>query len=86
MQKKQHPFAQDIAQILSSSLYQSTLCWVPSHRNIQGNEIADHCAKIALQLSPIQNIPIPLSDLKLFVKSNSVLSFQNTNYEQIEVL
>ena len=44
---------------------------------IQGNEIATHCAKIALQLSPIQNIPIPLSDLILYVKSNSVLSFQN---------
>lgn len=35
-------------------------------QNIQGNEIADHYAKFALQIPPTQNTPIPLSDLNTY--------------------
>ena len=38
-------------------------CWLPSHINIRGNEIADQEAKAALS-SPILNFKIPHSDFK----------------------
>ena len=38
-------------------------CWLPSHTNIRGNELADLEAKSALSLS-ITNLKIPHSDFK----------------------
>ena len=38
-------------------------CWLPSHTNIRGNELADPEAKSALSLS-ITNLKIPHSDFK----------------------
>ena len=57
-----------IQQILRKYFYLSTskeiiFCWLPSHINIRGNEIADQEAKAALS-SRILNFKIPHSDFK----------------------
>ena len=46
-----------------SSLKEIVFCWLPSHTNIRGNELADLEAKSALSLS-ITNLRIPHSDFK----------------------
>ena len=57
-----------IQQILRKSNYLSSFkeivfCWLPSHTNIRGNELADLEGKSALSLS-ITNLKIPHSDFK----------------------
>ena len=79
---KQNPLAQEIAKSIINSLNDVILCWIPSHRNITHNETADHCAKLALDITPIQNTPIPLSDLKKTIKLHSKSIFQQY-WEQI---
>ena len=46
-----------------SSFKENVFCWLPSHTNIRGNELADLEAKSALSLS-ITNLKIPHSDFK----------------------
>ena len=46
-----------------SSFKEIVFCWLPSHTNIRGNELADLEAKSALSLS-ITNLRIPHSDFK----------------------
>ena len=46
-----------------SSFKEVVFCWLPSHTNIRGNELADLEAKSALSLS-ITNLKIPHSDFK----------------------
>ena len=46
-----------------SSFKEIVFCWLPSHTNIRGNELADLEAKSALSLS-ITNLKIPHSDFK----------------------
>lgn len=45
-----------------------TLCWVPSHVGIRGNETADKEAKNSLDKEIIANKPLPNSDYKIFIK------------------
>lgn len=68
--KKQHPISQQIAQTLSSIDIDVVLCWIPSHSNIPKNDQADNFAKKSLLMSPIPNIPVPLTDLKNSLKSS----------------
>ena len=46
-----------------SAFKEIVFCWLPSHTNIRGNELADLEAKSALSLS-ITNLKIPHSDFK----------------------
>ena len=75
--KKQHPLAQEIVQILSSLNKNLVLCWIPSHCNIPLNELADQSAKQSIYITPIPNIPIPLSDLKTSLKLLLQTEFNN---------
>ena len=73
--KKSHPLSKEIAQSLRTSNNTIFLCWIPSHRSIPGNENADSTAKLSLEITPIANIPIPLSDLKLTIKTSTSALF-----------
>lgn len=48
-----------------------TFVWIPSHKNIEGNERADHAAKKFTQnpSTAIEQIPITLKDFKTKIKS-----------------
>ena len=46
-----------------SAFKEIVFCWLPSHTNVRGNELADLEAKSALSLS-ITNLKIPHSDFK----------------------
>ena len=51
------------------------LYWVPAHKGIGGNEIADTLAKAAANNDPNLSMKIPFTDLKEFYKKRS---FENT--------
>ncbi|XP_065224306.1 uncharacterized protein LOC135848336 [Planococcus citri] len=76
--KKQHPISQQVVQILHSSNKDIILCWIPSHSKIPQNEKADETAKLSLNMFPIPNIPIPLSDIKRNCKIFVHRSFQRS--------
>ena len=47
------------------------LQWIPSHRGINGNEVADSAAKMALNMTDITRLKIPESSLKRSIKKAS---------------
>ena len=49
-------------QILSNGKF-ITFCWLPSHRDIRGNEDADHAAKDALSKAQPENFELPCTDV-----------------------
>lgn len=60
-----HPWIQHAEQLARSK--NATLCWVPAHVGILGNEKADRLAATGRN-DPVPNIPIPVSDAKKLVK------------------
>ncbi|XP_055589360.1 uncharacterized protein LOC129741639 [Uranotaenia lowii] len=54
-----------------------TLCWIPGHSNIAGNERADHLAAAGSQLDP-QNQTIPSPDALKWVKRHITLAWSQT--------
>ena len=53
---------QTCQEILSGNKY-ITFCWIPSHRDIAGNEDADRAAKDAYQKQSPDNFELPGSDV-----------------------
>ena len=49
-----------------------TFCWIPSHRDIRGNENADRAAKDALSKAQPENLDIPCTDV--FMKIQPFIS------------
>lgn len=45
-----------------------TLCWIPSHSNIFGNDIADKLAKEAARSKQVCNKPVPNKDLYSYIQ------------------
>ena len=61
-----NPLAQEILQRLTAlnlSGKRVTLCWIPSHVGIAGNEAADAAAKRAAQRPCSRRFPLPAKDL-----------------------
>ena len=53
---------QTCQEILSNSKF-ITFCWIPSHRDIRGNEDADHAAKDALSEAQPAHFELPCTDV-----------------------
>ena len=53
---------QTCQEILSGNQY-ITFCWIPSYRDITGNEDADHVAKDALSKAQPENFELPYTDV-----------------------
>ena len=64
-----HPIVSSIKDRLRQSDCHVTLCWVPSHSGIRGNEHADAAAKAAIALPFVSNTGMPRTDLKYLFKS-----------------
>ena len=59
------------------------LFWVPSHKNIFGNELADNVAKQATE-NPPMNLKIPHADLYPLLKSRFLTQTHNTLLQESE--
>ena len=55
-----------------------TICWIPSHTGIHGNELADAMAKTAHNNPIDQNFQIPYTDLKRYINTYTKNKWQNT--------
>ena len=75
-QESENPLVNRVLQacqeILSNGKF-ITFCWLPSHRDIRGNEDADRAAKDALSKAQPENFELPCTDvfmkIQLFISS-----------------
>ena len=71
----------EIKKQLSSIIEQNgniKIFWIPSHSNIESNDIADNLAKEAINSGILSNLLIPYTDLYETIKKTSQKSFQNS--------
>ena len=66
-----------------SAFKEIVFCWLPSHSNIRGNELADLEAKSALSFS-ITNLKIPHSDFKSNIHQYVMTKCQSVWEKQTE--
>ena len=62
---------------------QIRLFWIPSHRNIEGNELADTAVKLSTE-NPPSELKIPHTDLFTHFKTNSFLKTHKTLIKESE--
>merc|ERR1712121_162399 len=72
----EHTIITRILNILHFSSLNISLCWIPSHCNVLGNEQADRIAKRSLNLADITNINIPRAELMKQAKKNIIKEWQ----------
>ena len=53
-----------------------TLCWLPSHRGVIGNERVDGMAAVVIENLPEANTPLHWSDIKLHLKRSARTKWQ----------
>ena len=74
-QENKNPLVNKVLQacqeILSNGKF-ITFCWLPSHRDIRGNEDADRAAKDALSKAQPENFELPCTDV--FMKIQPFIS------------
>lgn len=62
--------------VMAASLNISiSLCWIPSHKGLKGNEIADQLAKVG-RFRPHLAIPIPIEDVLTSRKAHKRITWQ----------
>ena len=64
-----HPIVNHIRDLIISSDTRFTLCWVPSHVGVPGNDQADELARKSIVDLPETPFSLPRSDLKLHIKN-----------------
>jgi ribonuclease HI len=64
--------------------YRVSLVWVPAHVGIDGNEVADSLAKMALQSPDVSTIPYSLPELKSVLTEDFLTQWQLL-YNELEV-
>ena len=73
----EHPLLTRILIILRHSSLVITLCYIPSHCNVFGNDQADRMAKRAINSHNIVDLKVPKIDLMKQVKRRIVASWQS---------
>ena len=69
-ESKNHPVnrvLQACQKILSNGKF-ITFCWLPSHRDIKGNEDADRAAKYALSKARPEKFELPCTDVVMKIQ------------------
>jgi len=78
-----HPIVSMIQNAIISSAKVYTLCWVPSHIGIAGNEAADIAAQNSVTSLPITPMSVPRIDVKGYIKAAARANWQ-TKWQTIQ--